>query len=322
MKKISIIVTTYKHEKFIKNTIESILSQTYDNWELLIWDDSPDNETWEIIQFYKKKYPKKIKAWHHKKNKWLIENIIFLTEKVSIDSEYISFLDWDDMYSNNNLEEKINIFKTYSNVGIITTWIKFIDELNNEKIIPLIWELENNQKKWIKKYNISNMILSIQPPIRSFWNVIIKKEFLKYFKKVNLWKYKSDNIFIPYYLSIWLKIFPKTLVYHINKKLLLYRFHNNNNSWLENHKKLLEQTLFVFNKYKKNYSKEVLYVNFLIKSKLYLIDWEIFKSIKLLIKSFLLFPFNNLTYKTSILLDILKIKKVIIKALNAILTKQ
>lgn len=322
MKKISIIITSYKHENFIKYTIESILSQTYNNWELLIWDDSPDNKTWEIIQFYKKKYPKKIKTWHHKINKWLVENIIFLIEKVSFDSEYISFLDWDDMYSNNNLDEKINIFKKYPNVGIITTWIKFIDELNNEKKISLIWELENNQKKWIKKYNIKNMILSIHPPIRSFWNIIVKKEFLKYFKKINLWKYKSDNIFIPYDLSIWLKIFPKTFVYHISKKLLLYRFHNNNNSWLENHKKLLEQTLFVINKYKRNYSEEVLYVNDLIKSKIYLLDWKTFKSLKLLIKSFFLFPFNNLTYKISILIDILKIKKIIIKVLNFIWTKQ
>jgi len=69
MPKVSIITTTYRHEKIITETIESILNQSFIDWELLIGDDSPDDATRNIIQKYITKYPNKIKARHHKPNK-------------------------------------------------------------------------------------------------------------------------------------------------------------------------------------------------------------------------------------------------------------
>ena len=55
MPKISIITTTYKHEKFIASTIESLLSQSFMDWELLIGDDNSPDSTYQIIQEYAKK---------------------------------------------------------------------------------------------------------------------------------------------------------------------------------------------------------------------------------------------------------------------------
>ena len=69
MPKVSIITTTYKHQDFIAQTIESVLAQTFTDRELLIGDDSPDDATWNIIQDYVKRYPEKIKARHHNPNK-------------------------------------------------------------------------------------------------------------------------------------------------------------------------------------------------------------------------------------------------------------
>jgi len=93
MPKISIITTTYKHQDFIVHTIESVLAQTYTDWELLIGDDSPDNATWNIIKEYVNKYPDKIKAWHHSPNKGIVDNMNFLISQTSPDSDYISFLE-------------------------------------------------------------------------------------------------------------------------------------------------------------------------------------------------------------------------------------
>jgi glycosyltransferase involved in cell wall biosynthesis len=93
IKTVSIIITTYKHQDFIANTIESILCQTYVNWELLIGDDSPDDNTWDIIQQYILKYPDKINARHNQPNKGIVENINFLLSQISRESEYIAFLE-------------------------------------------------------------------------------------------------------------------------------------------------------------------------------------------------------------------------------------
>ncbi len=90
---ISIITTTYKHQDFIADTIESILMQSFDDRELLIGDDSPDDATREIIQSYVFKYPDKIKARHHKPNKGIVDNMNFLLSQTSPKSYYIAFLE-------------------------------------------------------------------------------------------------------------------------------------------------------------------------------------------------------------------------------------
>jgi glycosyltransferase involved in cell wall biosynthesis len=93
MPKFSIITTTYKHEKFITETIESVLAQSFVDWELLIGDDSPDGATWNIIEKYRQKYPDRIRTWHHTPNKGIVENMNYLISQVDSSSEYITFLE-------------------------------------------------------------------------------------------------------------------------------------------------------------------------------------------------------------------------------------
>jgi len=93
MPKVSIITTTYKHEKFITHTIDSIFSQSFTDWELLIGDDSPDDATWNILQYYIQQYPDKIKAWYHSPNKGIVDNTNFLIQKASKETQYITFLE-------------------------------------------------------------------------------------------------------------------------------------------------------------------------------------------------------------------------------------
>jgi len=67
MPKISIITTTYKHEKFVRDTIESVLAQTFTDWELLIGDDNSPDKTYEIVLEYAKK-DSRIKVWKNPTN--------------------------------------------------------------------------------------------------------------------------------------------------------------------------------------------------------------------------------------------------------------
>jgi teichuronic acid biosynthesis glycosyltransferase TuaG len=72
MGKVSVILTSYCHQDFIEQTIRSIFSQTYIDWEILIGDDSPDNVTWDIIQRCIQEHPSKIKARHHSPSKHIV----------------------------------------------------------------------------------------------------------------------------------------------------------------------------------------------------------------------------------------------------------
>ncbi len=151
---VSIILTCYKQEKFIEETILSVVNQRYKNRELLIWDDSPDNNCRNIISKYTKKYPEKIYAWHHYPNKWIVNNMQFLLDQRNKKSEYVAFLEWDDSLFPEYLDKKLEVFKNHPNVQLVYNELTTIDEkwkIINKK------ELELNNwiivKRWKINYN-------------------------------------------------------------------------------------------------------------------------------------------------------------------------
>ena len=65
--KIDILLASYNGEKYIAEQIESILSQTFTDWRLLIRDDGSSDNTPAIIESYAEKYPGKIEVVHDDK---------------------------------------------------------------------------------------------------------------------------------------------------------------------------------------------------------------------------------------------------------------
>lgn len=226
--KISIITTTYNHENFIANTIESILWQDHKDWELLIGDDSPNNKTWEIIKWYTKKFPDKIKAWHHKPNKWIVENINFLISCVASDSKYIAFLEWDDLYDVNNLSDKLAIFQEYPKVRIVYSDMDFIDD-KWKTIISNYLKYRRIQFYKDEQINANIFIKQTTWPIcsRSTW--MIDKSVLIDCKIRSLDEKKKNYQISDY--DFYFQIATQHNVYGIEKPLTKYRRHGNNLSW-------------------------------------------------------------------------------------------
>ncbi len=50
--KVSVILTAFNHAKYIREAIDSVLNQTFTDFELIIWDDASSDGSWEIIQNY------------------------------------------------------------------------------------------------------------------------------------------------------------------------------------------------------------------------------------------------------------------------------
>ena len=102
--KISIITPVYKCEKFIENTIKSVLNQTYTNWELLLVDDcSPDNSA-EIIKKYVEK-DNRIKYFKIDKNR----GVAIARNKALEEARgrFIAYLDADDLWKSTKLEKQV-----------------------------------------------------------------------------------------------------------------------------------------------------------------------------------------------------------------------
>lgn len=240
MSKISIITTTYNHKDFIDSTIESILAQTFSDWELLIWDDNSSDNTYEIALEFAEK-DSRIKVWKNSKNLWIVGNMNFLLSQVNPESKYIAFLEGDDMYASTNLEEKIKIFEQYPKVVLVDSNHEKIDKnwiaLKQNKE-SLLWRIKHRKtrKDWLDKMSLLDLLKSGNI-FQSFGTVMVRKDLLlNVYPFINL--DKDNKMFWPLDYFLWINILPNHYFYHINKTLFLYRIHDNNfikNITLMNH---------------------------------------------------------------------------------------
>ena len=107
MDKISVIVTVYNKEANIKRCIESIINQTYSDFELIIINDGSTDASYTILSQYK---DKRIKIYNQE-NQGAGQARNNALEKVT--GKYITFIDGDDYIENKFLEDSYNILKKY-----------------------------------------------------------------------------------------------------------------------------------------------------------------------------------------------------------------
>ena len=105
---ISIAMTTYNGEKYLREQLDSIINQTYIDWKLIICDDCSKDTTWSILEDYSKS-DTRIKIFKNEQNLGFKKNF----EKAIIASlesnpEYIALSDQDDVWCKNHLELLVN----------------------------------------------------------------------------------------------------------------------------------------------------------------------------------------------------------------------
>ncbi|RCJ22329.1 glycosyl transferase family 2 [Nostoc minutum NIES-26] len=106
-------------EKFFVEAIESVFTQTYENWELLLVDDGSTDVSTNIALSYTQKYPEKVRYLEHKGHQ---NRGMSATRNLGIrhaKGEYITFLDADDIWIPNTLEEQAAILNSYPDAAMI-----------------------------------------------------------------------------------------------------------------------------------------------------------------------------------------------------------
>lgn len=104
-KKISVIMGIYNCENTLSYAIDSIINQTYTNWELIMCDDCSTDNTYNIAKRYKDEYPNKIKLIKNSKNKKLAATLNECLKYV--DGDYIARMDDDDICKLNRFEKQV-----------------------------------------------------------------------------------------------------------------------------------------------------------------------------------------------------------------------
>ena len=115
---ISVVTASYNYENYIKETIESVLAQTYSDWELIVVDDGSKDNSVKVIEEYCRK-DSRIKLFTHENNvnKGLAETLKLGISKCS--GDYIAFLESDDTWTANALQNKYNAIQKYPDAAIL-----------------------------------------------------------------------------------------------------------------------------------------------------------------------------------------------------------
>lgn len=214
---ISVIMLTYNREEFVGRAIESILAQTYKNFEFIVVDNGATDRSGQIADEYAAK-DRRVRVIHRARGN------IGSGRNTGLDAaqgEYIAFIDDDDWAEPDFLEFLLSLIKeNHADVAICGAADKIFDEKKvmtaEEALIELMWR---------KKYNMA------------FPTKLFRRELM-----TNL-RFPEDGIYDDIALMYKLLAEAETIAYHGLPKYTFYRHEGNNSAWTTNHSLLTPETL-------------------------------------------------------------------------------
>ena len=128
---ISVLLPVYNAVKYVGIAIESVLNQSFKDFELIICEDRSTDMTWQIIELYVKK-DRRIKLFRNEKNLGIAENRNKLISLAS--GNYIVWQDADDVSMPYRLELQYQFMEQNPDVGIVGGWLQFFNENGEQSI--------------------------------------------------------------------------------------------------------------------------------------------------------------------------------------------
>lgn len=203
-KLVSIITPTYNCAKFIARTLDSVQTQTYQNWEMIIVDDCSQDNTKEIVETYIKDDPR---IQYHLLDENSGAAVARTTAMRLAKGAYMAFLDSDDIWAPDKLERQIN-WMNDNGYAFSCTAYEQIDE--DDKLL-------NRTVKTIKKTDYNRLLLDC--PVGNS-TVVYDVEKMGKFEVPNIRKRNDD--------ALWLQMLKKEkYIWGMPDVLMKYRIRQN-----------------------------------------------------------------------------------------------
>ena len=116
---VSIVVPFYNSERFMRETVDSVLAQTFQNWELLLIDDGSEDGSSQIAREYAARYPNKIRCYDHPGHANLSAARTRNVGAGLARGEFLAFLDSDDVWLPNKLADQLELLRKSPNAGLV-----------------------------------------------------------------------------------------------------------------------------------------------------------------------------------------------------------
>ena len=214
-------MAAFNEEEHISEAIDSILNQTYDDFELIIVDDASDDATTEIVDSYE---DERIQLLENQSNKGLPASLN-LGIKAS-KGTYIARMDADDRSLPSRLESQVNLLDHRSDIQVVGSWTRVIDE-SGSVIGPVEYEEMEYTPNMIKNEGPGIAHPSVMTRKRALQRVGGYREKFVYAQDLDLWV-RMARIFSDDFIKIIPEIlFERRVTPEMyEKKLLKQEFGN------------------------------------------------------------------------------------------------
>ncbi len=222
---VSVIMNCYNSDKYLKEAINSVLAQTYQNWEIIFWDNQSTDKSAEIVKSYN---DKRIKYFYAPSHTSLGEGRNEALEKAQ--GEFISFLDCDDLLSSDKIEKQVEVLFNNSDIGFVYTNGARIDEKSQIRTVFYKGDMPSGN---IFREALENYDFYIP-------SVMFKKDIVLEHNIV----FDVAYSYIEEY-DFFLKILKFTKAKYLKEKLSYWRVHSNSNTWKNYENFIYERTYFL-----------------------------------------------------------------------------
>jgi glycosyltransferase involved in cell wall biosynthesis len=205
MATVSIILTVYNRDRYLSAAIESVLQQTYADFELLIWDDGSTDLSPQIARYHALQDPRvRVKIAQHQGVAPSLKAAIAATT-----GEYIGWVDSDDLLGLTALEQTVAVLNAHSSIGMVYTNYRIIDEQGHDRGLGERCHIPYSPDKLLVDFMTFHFRLMRRSVYEQVGGVDPSYQ----------WAEDYD---------LCLKLSEVTQIYHLPEPLYFYRRHNHN----------------------------------------------------------------------------------------------
>jgi glycosyltransferase domain-containing protein len=224
---VSILIPFYNHNHFIKQTLDSIKEDTYENKEIIIINDGSSNPEDSNITNWMQQHPEIQTTYIKRENRGVTKTLNELIRMAN--GDYILPCASDDYFIENTIAERIRLLQNNPNKKIVIGDTIVVNDNNKLLFKSNLFEMrKNNPKNFLTDYGIQKMIITK-------WGGLKWLADKSLFDTIGIF---DENLIVEDW-DFFLRVASKNLaIFYPDKKVSAYRLHDNNT--ITNHKKQLQ----------------------------------------------------------------------------------
>lgn len=220
--KVSVVVPSYNHEKFLPRALGSVLQQTYKDYEIRIIDDASTDQSVKVIKAFADQHPEIPIHWSvHEKNQGGVITLNDLVECAQ--GEYVALINSDDLWLEGKLEQQVAFLDEHPEVGAVFTHAVVVDDSGTplKKTIgfpnDVFMQPNRSRGKWLRRmfYELNCLC---HP------SVLIRKSV---YDQIGLYDPRLRQL--PDF-HMWIRVLKHTEIFVIQEPLVHLRIHTSNTS--------------------------------------------------------------------------------------------